>query len=94
MPNSRKNAKKEANLFMLPKNSSQLGFYSTYEKQLSRHYPLYKLTHVINRKGEKTFSKQDSAQHGQPDSMLQRNKYGTLAAKKVRFQFDQTLHSK
>ncbi|MHB8261951.1 MAG: transposase [Bacteroidia bacterium] len=49
------------------KNSSQLGFYSTYEEQLNHNHPLYKLAQTINWKVfEEGFSKYYSPTQGKP----------------------------
>ncbi len=47
------------------KNSSQMGFYSTFEEQLNHNQPLYKLSNTISWKVfEKAFSKHYSATKG------------------------------
>ena len=49
------------------KNTAQLGFYSTFEEQLNRSHPLYKLSGVIRWKVfEEAFSKHYSPTHGKP----------------------------
>ena len=49
------------------KNTAQMGFYSTFEEQLNRSHPLYKLSGVIRWKVfEEAFSKHYSPTHGKP----------------------------
>ena len=58
-----------ADLVMLPKqkNTSQLGFYSSFEEQLSHDHPLYKLAHEINwQTFDDAFSKHYSTRMGKP----------------------------
>ena len=60
LPEMRTFIPKPCKLFMLskPKSSSQLGFYSTFEEQLSRSHPLYILANQINwNLFEEAFSK-------------------------------------
>ena len=62
-------SKKAADLFMLPKkkNTSQLGFYSTFSEQLDHKHPLYKLAKSIDwQVFENEFSKFYSATQGKP----------------------------
>lgn len=50
-----------------PKNTSQMGFYSTFEEQLNHSHPLYKLAHLIRwNVFEEAFSRHYSATHGKP----------------------------
>lgn len=49
------------------KDTSQMGFYSTFEEQLNHSHPLYKLSQAIRWSFfEETFSKHYSARHGKP----------------------------
>jgi IS5 family transposase len=64
--------RKPANFFMLSKkrNTSQIGFYSTFEEQLSHSHPLYILANQINWKiFEEAFSKLYS-QEGRPAKQI------------------------
>lgn len=50
-----------------PKNSSQIGFYSTFEEQLNHTHPLYKLAQAIRWNiFEESFSEHYSPTHGKP----------------------------
>ena len=50
-----------------PKDTAQLGFYSTFEEQLNRSHPLYKLAHAIDWKQfDDAFAKHYSSQMGAP----------------------------
>jgi len=50
-----------------PKNTSQLGFYSTFEEQLNHHHPLFVLANTIHwQQFEGCFSKHYSATMGAP----------------------------
>jgi transposase, IS5 family len=56
-----------------PKQSAQLGFYTTFNEQLNAHHPLYKLALAINwRTFEDAFSKHYSATHGAPAKPIRR----------------------
>lgn len=49
------------------KNSTQMGFYSTFEEQLNHNHPLYKLAHAITwQVFDEAFSKHYSATQGKP----------------------------
>jgi IS5 family transposase len=50
-----------------PKNTSQMGFYSTFDEQLNHSHPLYKLAKTINwQVFDESFAKHYSATQGKP----------------------------
>lgn len=78
--------KKPADLGMLskPKNTSQLGFYTTYEEQLNHGHALYQLTKKINWKVfEESFSRHYSSNMGKPAKPI-RLMVGLLILKQIR----------
>jgi len=73
------------------KNSSQMGFYSTFEEQLSHNHPLYKLAQTINWKVfEETFSKHYSLTQGKPAKPI-RLMVALLILKQVRNLSDESV---
>jgi len=78
---------------MLPKlkNKLQLGFYSTFEEQLSHSHPLYKLANQIHWEiFDNAFSKHYSATMGAPAKSI-RLMVGLLILKQVRNLSDETV---
>lgn len=73
------------------KNTSQLGFYSTFEEQLNHHHPLYTLANKINwQQFEDSFSKHYSATMGAPSKPI-RMMVSLLILKHLRNLSDESL---
>ncbi len=73
------------------KNTSQLGFYSTFEEQLNHQHPLYILANKINwQQFEDAFSKHYSASMGAPSKPI-RMMVSLLILKHVRNLSDESL---
>jgi transposase, IS5 family len=73
------------------KNSSQMGFYSTFEEQLNHNHPLYKLAQTINWKVfDEAFSKHYSLTQGKPAKPI-RLMVGLLILKQVRNLSDESV---
>ena len=73
------------------KNTSQMGFYSTFEEQLDHCHPLYKLSLAINWKiFDEEFSKLYSATHGKPAKPI-RLMVALLILKQVRNLSDESV---
>ena len=67
-----------------PKNTSQLGFYATFEEQLSHRHPLFLLSGKINwMVFEESFSRHYSSNMGKPAKPI-RLMVGLLILKQVR----------
>jgi len=90
---SGKEIKKLADLGMLskPKNTSQLGFYTTFEEQLNHRHALYRLTGKINWKVfEESFSRHYSSNMGKPAKPI-RLMVGLLILKQIRNLSDEDI---
>ena len=90
---SGKEIKKLAYLGMLskPKNTSQLGFYTTFEEQLNHRHALYRLTGKINWKVfEESFSRHYSSNMGKPAKPI-RLMVGLLILKQIRNLSDEDI---
>jgi transposase, IS5 family len=77
---------------LVPKtNSSQLGFYSSFEEQLNRSHPLYILANTINWSlFEESFSKHYSADMGRPAKSI-RLMTGLIILKHIRNVSDESV---